>query len=62
VGSSGRKVFVVNQEPIVNAIRLIECLPLEEAEEVLVEPLTRWLQLSPEFDQEGWALTLFGEF
>jgi hypothetical protein len=32
-GRRGRKVFVVNQKPIVNAIRLIECLPLEEAEE-----------------------------
>jgi hypothetical protein len=61
-GRRGRKVFVVNQEPIVNAIRLIECLPLEEAEEVLVEPLTRWLEHPPEFDPEGWALPLFGEF
>jgi hypothetical protein len=54
-GRRGRKVFVVNQEPIVNAIRLIECLPLEEAEEVLVEPLTRWLEHPPEFDPEGWG-------
>jgi hypothetical protein len=61
-GRRGRKVFVVNQEPIVNAIRLIECLPLEEAEEVLIEPLTRWLEHPPEFDPEGWALPLFGEF
>jgi hypothetical protein len=61
-GRRGRKVFVVNQEPIVNAIRLIECLPLEEAEKVLVEPLTRWLEHPPEFDPEGWALPLFGEF
>ena len=61
-GRRGRKVFVVNQEPIVNAIRLIERLPLEEAEEVLVEPLTRWLEHPPEFDPEGWALPLFGEF
>ena len=61
-GRRGRKVFVVNQEPIVSAIRLIECLPLEDAEEVLVEPLTRWLEHPPEFDPEGWALPLFGEF
>ena len=40
----------------------IECLPLEEAEEVLVQPLTRWLEHPPEFDPEGWALPLFGEF
>jgi hypothetical protein len=31
-GRRGRKVFVVNQEPIVSAIRLIEWLPLEDAE------------------------------
>jgi len=61
-GPRGRKVFVVNQEPIVSAIRLIECLPLEDAEEVLVEPLTRWLEHPPEFDPEGWALPLLGEF
>jgi hypothetical protein len=61
-GRRGRKVFVVNQEPIVGAIRLIECLPLEDAEKVLVEPLTRWLEHPPEFDPEGWALPLFGEF
>jgi hypothetical protein len=61
-GRRGRKVFAVNQEPIVNAIQLIECLPLEEAEEALVEPLTRWLEHPPAFDPEGWALPLFGEF
>jgi hypothetical protein len=61
-GRRGRKVFVVNQEPIVTAIRLIECLTLEDAEEVLVEPLTRWLEHPPEFDPEGWALPIFGEF
>ena len=61
-GRRGRKVFVVNQEPIVSAIRLIECLPLEDAEEVLVEPLTGWLEHPPEFDPEGWALPLFGRF
>ena len=60
-GRRGRKVFVFNQEPIVSAIRLIECLPLEDAEEALVEPLTRWLEHPPEFDPEGWALPLFGE-
>jgi hypothetical protein len=61
-GRRGRKVFVVNQEPIVSAIRLIECLPLEDAEEVLVGPLTSWLEHPPEFDPEGWALPLFGRF
>jgi hypothetical protein len=61
-GRRGRKVFVVNQEPIVSAIRLIECLPLEDAEEELVGPLTSWLEHPPEFDPEGWALPLFGKF
>jgi hypothetical protein len=37
-GRRGRKIFLVDQEPIVNAIWLIEYLPLEDAEEVLVEP------------------------
>jgi hypothetical protein len=52
-GRRGKKVFVVNQEPIVNAIRLIECLTLEDAEEELVEPLILWLEHPPEFDPEG---------
>ena len=37
-GRRGRKVFEVNQEPIMSAMRLIECLPLADAEEVLVDP------------------------
>ena len=37
-------------------------VPLEAAEEVLVEPLTSWLGYQPKFDAEGWALPLFGEF
>jgi hypothetical protein len=61
-GRRGRQVFVVNQEPVVSAIRLIECLPLEDAEEELVGPLTSWLEHPPEFDPEGWALPLFGKF
>jgi hypothetical protein len=61
-GRRGRKVFVVNQEPIFNAMRLIECLPLADAEKILVKSLTSWLEHPPEFDPEGWALPLFGEF
>jgi hypothetical protein len=38
-GRCGRKVFELNQEPIMSAMRLIECLPLADAEEVLVGPL-----------------------
>jgi hypothetical protein len=59
-GRRGKKVFVVNQEPIMSAMRLIECLPLADAEEVLVDSLKAWLEHPPEFDPEGWAL--FGEF
>jgi hypothetical protein len=61
-GRRGKKVFEVNQEPIMSAMRLIECLPLADAEEVLVGPLKAWLEHPPEFDPEGWALPLFGEF
>ena len=61
-GRRGRKVFIVNQEPIVRAIRLVEWLPLADAEKVLVGPLTNWLKHPPEFDPEGWALPLYGEF
>jgi hypothetical protein len=59
-GRRGRKVFEVNQEPIISAMRLIECLPLAYAEEVLVDPLEAWLEHPPEFDPEGWAQPLFG--
>ena len=58
----GRKVFEVNQDAIISAIRLFECLPLADAEEVLVGPLKGWLELPPEYDPEGWALPLFGKF
>jgi hypothetical protein len=61
-GRCGRRVFEANQAPIVNAMRLFECLPVAEAEKMLVEPLNLWLQDSPEFDPEGWALPLFRKF
>jgi hypothetical protein len=60
-GSRGRKVFLVNQEPLIAAMRLIECLPLENAEQVLTQPLARWLAHPPEFDPEGWALLVYRE-
>jgi hypothetical protein len=59
-GRCGRRVFEANQAPIVN--RLFECLPVAEAERSLVEPLKFWLQDSPEFDPEGWALPLLKKF
>ena len=61
-GRCGRRVFETNQTPIVDAMHLFESLPVAEAEKMLVEPLKFWLQHSPEFDPEGWALPLFGKF
>ena len=61
-GRCGRRVFEANQTPIVDAMHLFESLPVAEAEKMLVEPLKLWLQDSPEFDPEGWALPLFRRF
>jgi hypothetical protein len=61
-GRRGRKVFLVNQDAIISAMRLFECLPLADAEEVLVGPLKAWLEHPPEYDPEGWAPLLFGKF
>ena len=60
-GRCGRRVFEANQAPIVNAMCLFECLPTAEAESKLAEALNLWLQDPPEFDPEGWALTVFRE-
>ena len=38
-GTRGRKVFCINQEPIIDAIRLLDYLPLENAEEVIAQRL-----------------------
>jgi hypothetical protein len=54
----GKKVFEANQGAIIKAMRMFECLPLADAEEVLVGPLESWLKLPPEYDPEGWALLL----
>src|ERR1700757_5161709 len=35
----GKKVFEVNQDAIIKAMRLFECFPLSDAEEALVKPL-----------------------
>jgi hypothetical protein len=43
-------------------MRLFEWMPFAEAEKVLVEPLSFWLQDSPEFDPEGWAVPLLRKF
>ena len=57
-GRCGKRVFEANQEPVVKAMHLFECLTLAEAESILLEPLKLWLRDSPEFDPEGWALPL----
>jgi hypothetical protein len=54
-------IFEFNQDPVMGAIRLFECLPLEDAEAALVGPLRAWVAHPPEFDPEGWALPLFGK-
>jgi hypothetical protein len=61
-GRRGKKIFEANQDPILDAIRLLECVPVSDAEEILVEPLKSWLADPPEFDPEGWALQLYGTF
>ena len=58
-GRCGRKVFEANQDPIVRAMQLFECVPFADADKMLVEPLRAWLKDPPEFDPEGWALSLF---
>ncbi|HEX6565590.1 MAG TPA: hypothetical protein VF020_14970 [Chthoniobacterales bacterium] len=60
-GTGGRKVFCINQEPIINAIRLLDYLTLENAEEVIEQGLANSLTSLPEFDPEGWALTVYRE-
>jgi hypothetical protein len=61
-GRCGRKVFEANQDPIMAAIQLFECLSFVDAEKMLVAPLRAWLKDPPEFDPEGWALPLLGKF
>jgi hypothetical protein len=61
-GRCGRKVLEANQDPIVSAMQLFECVPFADADKMLVEPLRAWLKKPPEFDPEGWALLLFGKF
>jgi hypothetical protein len=59
-GRRGRKVFLTNQEPIVEAMELIQSMPLATAEEILTEPLRDWLEDPVKFDPEGWALRVLG--
>ena len=59
-GRPGRKVFELNKDALVSAMWSFECLSFADAEEVLVEELKVWLNDSPPYDPEGWALALFG--
>jgi hypothetical protein len=59
-GAGGRKVFCVNQDPILEAIRLIDYLPFEKAAEMIEQELAVSLKSSPKFDPEGWALPFYG--
>ena len=61
-GRRGKKVFEANQDPIMDAIRLLECLSASDAEVTLIGPLKAWLAQPPEFDPEGWALSLYAKF
>lgn len=61
-GRCGRTVFEANQHAMVRAMELFECMPLADAEKILVEPLKTWLKDPPEYDPEGWSLPLFGKF
>src|SRR6516165_11788739 len=61
-GRCGKKVFEANQNPIVSAMELFDCVPLPDADKMLIEPLRDWLREPPEFDPERWALPLFGRF
>jgi len=61
-GRCGRRVFEANHYPMLRAMELFECITLAEAEKMLVEPLKTWLKDSPQYDPEGWALSLFEGF
>ena len=60
-GRCGKKVFEANQNPIVSAMELFDCVPLPDADKMLIEPLSDWLKEPPAFDPEGWALPLFSK-
>jgi hypothetical protein len=60
-GRCGRRVFEANQGPIVRAMQLFECMSFAEAEQMLVEPLRTWLKDPPEYDPEGWAVSIYGD-
>jgi hypothetical protein len=46
-GRCGRKVFEANQDPIVSAMQLFECVPFADADKMLVGPLRAWLKDPP---------------
>ena len=57
-GRCGKKVFEANHDSILEAIQLFECSELVDMEKAITGPLSIRLKSLPEFDPEGWALTL----
>jgi hypothetical protein len=51
--TGGRKFFCTSQDPIIEAIRLLDYLSLENAEEVIEQELAGCLKSPPKFDPEG---------
>jgi hypothetical protein len=41
-GRCGKKVFEANQDPILSAMQLFECVPFADVDKILVEPLRAW--------------------
>jgi hypothetical protein len=54
-----RKVFCINQDPIIDSVRLLDFRPLENADEVIEQRLANSLKSPPEFDPEGWASIVY---
>jgi hypothetical protein len=55
-GSSGKRVFLENQKPLLRSIRLLRSLPTDVADEVLYFPLLAWVDETLSYDPEGWSL------
>jgi hypothetical protein len=60
-GRCGKIFFEANQNPIVSAMELFDCVPSPDVEKMLIEPLRDWLKEPTAFDPEGWALILFSK-
>ncbi len=58
-GRRGRKIFVVNQIPVFDAMRALEYLPQGDAETMIEESVMSWLRTPLKFDPEGWGQSFF---